>query len=206
MRSAKNDNLKQKWQGYCKFKSPFAIVVKSTRERCFFQLVWQLYFGDFIWLECSGDGKISGSKTTLVAAITKFTMKLVWTIIYCTRWWPVQARVHLAANEFKKFPQRHWWFIHNIIVIIVKIMHERIRLKYVRLNKMYKIFQNDPWSTVNWNSASHELYISDAFDYCKTLNFSRDLIFAKPPSWIYSRDFTFANCPLLFCNPYMINY
>ena len=30
-------------------------------------------------------------------------------------------------------------------------MHERIRL-----NTMYKIFQNYPWSTVNWNSASHE--------------------------------------------------
>ena len=37
-------------------------------------------------------------------------------------------------------------------------MHERIRLNFVRLNKMYKIFQNYPWSTVNWNSASHELY------------------------------------------------
>ena len=24
-----------------------------------------------------------------------------------TRWWPVQAQVHLAANEFKDFPQRH---------------------------------------------------------------------------------------------------
>ena len=41
-------------------------------------------------------------------------------------------------------------------------MHERIRLEFVRLNKMYKIFQNYPWSTINWNSAS------DAFD-CVTL-------------------------------------
>ena len=37
-------------------------------------------------------------------------------------------------------------------------MHERIRLNFVRLNEMYKIFQNYPWSTVNWNPASHELY------------------------------------------------
>ena len=37
-------------------------------------------------------------------------------------------------------------------------MHERIRLNFVRLNKMYEIFQNYPWSIVNWNSASHELY------------------------------------------------
>ena len=29
------------------------------------------------------------------------------TIIYTTRWRPVQARVLLAANEFKEFPQRH---------------------------------------------------------------------------------------------------
>ena len=26
---------------------------------------------------------------------------------YYTRWWPVQARVHLAANDLKEFPQRH---------------------------------------------------------------------------------------------------
>ena len=41
-------------------------------------------------------------------------------------------------------------------------MHERIRLNFVRLNKMYKIFQNYPCSTVNWNSARHD---ADAFDY-----------------------------------------
>ena len=36
-------------------------------------------------------------------------------------------------------------------------MHEQIGLNIVRLNKKFKIFQNYPSSTVNWNSAIHEL-------------------------------------------------
>ena len=69
----------------------------------------------------------------------------------------VQARVHLAAKELKEFLERHEYFIHNIVEIIVKIMHEHIQLNFVR--EMFKIFQNYPWSTVNWiwNSARYEL-------------------------------------------------
>ena len=93
---------------------------------------------------------------------TFFLCWLVWTstvLFLYTRWWPVQARVHLAANELKEYPQRHLLllYIYNIGKIIVKIMHELIRLKFVRLNKMFKIIQNYPWSTIIWNSASHEL-------------------------------------------------
>ena len=36
-------------------------------------------------------------------------------------------------------------------------MHERIGLNIERLNKKFENFQNYPSSTVNWNSASHEL-------------------------------------------------
>ena len=36
-------------------------------------------------------------------------------------------------------------------------MHEQIGLNIVRLNKKFKMFQNYPSSTVNWNSAIHEL-------------------------------------------------
>ena len=45
-------------------------------------------------------------------------------------------------------------------------MQERIRLNFVRLNKMFKIFQNYLWSIVIWNSAGHELkqmHLIDAF-------------------------------------------
>ena len=56
----------------------------------------------------------------------------------------MQARVHLAANELKNFHKDINIFFHNIVEINVKIMHERIRLNFVLLNKMFNIFQNDP--------------------------------------------------------------
>ena len=55
----------------------------------------------------------------------------------------MQARVHLAVNELKNFHKDIHKFFHNSVEIIVKIMHERIRLNFVRLNKMFHIFQND---------------------------------------------------------------
>ena len=50
-------------------------------------------------------------------------------------------------------------YSHSCKKKIVVIMHEPIRLNFVRLNKMLKIFQNYPWSIINWNSASHELLL-----------------------------------------------
>ena len=39
----------------------------------------------------------------------------IFNYISYTRYLPVLARVHLAANELKEFPQRHLSFIHNIV-------------------------------------------------------------------------------------------
>ena len=36
-------------------------------------------------------------------------------------------------------------------------MHEKIRLNFERVNKMFKIFQIYSWRNVNWNSTIHEL-------------------------------------------------
>ena len=41
--------------------------------------------------------------------------------------------------------------------------------------------------------------------YCKTLFYSRDLIFARPQQCIYSLDFIFVICHILFYHPYIRN-
>ena len=58
--------------------------------------------------------------------------------IKTTRRWPVQARV--AAIEFQEFPW-HLHLIHIQNIVTCKIMNKRMRLNWLRLNIMLKIFQ-----------------------------------------------------------------